>query len=98
MDNDRYNGWSNRETWCANLQIGNEEHSYRLAESLKSAAIESAVEQYADEEIERDDVRSTVVEYLASELENHFLPVPEGLAGMALDLLTTAADRLAEKE
>ena len=41
-DDNKYNGWSNYETWCVNLWLDNDEYSQNLLRSLAENAIEEA--------------------------------------------------------
>lgn len=76
---DGYNGWSNYETWCANLWIDNEQGSQEYWREQSQAALESA-----DWDI--DEAVSTLAEQLKSEHEES---MPE-LTGVFSDLLTAA--------
>lgn len=39
---DTYEGWANRETWCANLWLSNEEGTYNLVRSMAREEIQQA--------------------------------------------------------
>ncbi len=89
---DGYNGWSNRETWAANLWIENEEGSYRHALRLTRQAVQNNTETDDNEEDLPCD-QDAAVEELASELEIQFSPdgPRDGLAG---DLFLAAVRRI----
>lgn len=91
MSDDKYNGWSNRETWAAALWINNEEGSYREARRLTRRAVADATDT-DDEDNETID-KDAAAEALASELESVFTP-DHDLGGLAGDLLTHAAGRI----
>jgi hypothetical protein len=48
MTDDKYNGWTNRETWAMALWLGNDEAMYRMAEGMKGEAREVAVQKSID--------------------------------------------------
>ena len=93
MSDTRYNGWTNYETWLANLWIDNEQGSQeyfreRAQESLNDAA------DNADEDDSDGSIRAAAAESLKGELEQWLeeqLPEPVGLVH---DLLSSAVQAI----
>ena len=68
---DEYNGWVNRETWCAGLWIGNEEAWYRLVVDTAHEVVSGALRP---KYIPTENKRAWYVHELAEWLENYFGP------------------------
>lgn len=94
--NDGYHGWSNRETWAANLWIENTKGDYHESQRLTRSAVREHTEPSDDPESNDDtpdvcDV-DAAVETLTDTLESAFSP--ECVGGLAGDLLQSAINRI----
>lgn len=102
----KYEGWSNRETWCVSLWLANEESLYRDTTDLARDTVRYAVRCYEDGHVRDPDVqddaaqiRVNAAERLADNLKKFVdnLPELEG-TGLAGDLLTFALARVDWRE
>jgi hypothetical protein len=50
MQNDSYQGWTNRETWLVNLWLTNEEHTYQSTRGMNAESLESYVETILEDD------------------------------------------------
>jgi len=82
MDDKRYNGWTNYETWNVALWLDNDEGTQTMFAERAQELLDDEAQQAADEEISADigDLRAACTSPLADELEN-FVTDPE-LGGM----------------
>lgn len=89
---EKYNGWTNYETWCYNLHITNCEISYNDLYSR----IENEIENSLCESISLDEVDLDEISYkLSKDLKNNFSDTfPENLSALHTDLLTSAIDEI----
>jgi hypothetical protein len=78
---EKYNGWSNYETWCVNLWLTNEEGSYH--ECVRLA--EEAFEDVKDDDV--TDAPSSLARSLESLVDEMTPDIPTGFAS---DLLRSA--------
>jgi hypothetical protein len=86
---DRYNGWTNYETWCVNLWLTNDADSAAGLSGLAEQAYRDAV---ADEVLSRAEVASNA---LAEQLKSHHEegnPFNEAESSVYTDLLQAALD------
>jgi len=85
------NGWSNYETWCVNLWIGNEEATYCYAGRLAREGIESAQDE-ADDSPSSLTVKERATRILADSLREWVEAdlMPDLGASLAADLLGAA--------
>lgn len=82
MDQEKYNGWSNRETWLAKLWIDNDRDTHFFWRDVARA-------------LKRDEPADTACSLLAQKLEDAFDELmPQHNHGMFADLLTTAIARV----
>ncbi|MDZ4782065.1 MAG: DUF6573 family protein [Planctomycetia bacterium] len=82
MDNEKYNGWTNRETWLVKLWIDNDRESHFFWRSV-------AVDLRASET--GSDVNASLARCLETTLEND---APQLTQGMYADLLSAAMSRV----
>ena len=79
-----YEGWVNRETWCANLWLSNDEGTYRLvndlaADALTAARVERDIDDLGMFSSGVTDVRKRAVRLLAEQIEELFGEAAEQL-------------------
>lgn len=84
MSNETYNGWTNYETWCANLWLTNDSAGYEWL-------IERADELLEDCDGDEDDAVSALAEALE---QQHDELMPESVEGVFADLLRHALGRV----
>lgn len=82
----KYNGWTNYETWCVNLWIGNEEPSYLHWREV-ATEIWDARDEHPDYWTESEYARFTLADALQEWAEES---APDLGASMWTDLLTAA--------
>ena len=77
MDDTRYNGWTNYETWLVNLWLTNEEATqaalYEMAAEHKDEpeyVLADAIQAYTDELIGRDDLQGMLSDLVGAALSN----------------------------
>jgi hypothetical protein len=93
MNRNEYNGWTNFETWLANIWITNDEGTTQMIQEQIDDLIETAVLQ------DRDD--SEIVEVVAEmlELELERMVFGETMnAGLTSDLLNSAVNEINTRE
>jgi hypothetical protein len=94
MNRNEYNGWTNFETWLANIWITNDEGTTQMIQEQIDDLIETAVLQ------DRDD--SEIVEVVAEmlELELERMVFAEGVpqASLTSDLLNSAINEINARE
>lgn len=84
MCDERYNGWANYETWCANLWLTNDCASYEWLNERADEALEDC-----------DGDEDDAVSALAGDIEQHHDELmPEGVEGVFADLLRHALGRV----
>lgn len=87
MSDNRYNGWTNYETWNVNLWIDNDQGSHEFWS-------ERAVELCEDSDWDKDDGSCR----LADELKEHFQENMPEVSGTYADLLQSALDSVDWRE
>lgn len=83
MNDDKYNGWTNYETWAVSLWIGNDQGSYEYWRERASECL--------------PDNRDDAVHNLASQLENEIedmSPLADADASLYSDLLSSALNEV----
>lgn len=86
---DRYQGWTNYETWCLNLWLMNEELSYRYW-TAAAAEIRTEATERPDEILREKTASFRLADRLKNEIESE---MPE-LAGPWGDMLQAATGRI----
>jgi hypothetical protein len=66
MADTKYNGWTNYETWLANLWLTNDQGGSEWLEDSARECVEKAIED------DKGDIRDEATDALASVLESHF--------------------------
>lgn len=89
-----YTGWSNYETWCANLWITNEQSSQEYWEERATEAFESTD---PDDDDRNSEAASTLEDELKEFWEDH-LPEETEVRGLYRDLLTHALGQVDWRE
>ena len=88
MTTEKYNGWTNYETWAVNLWLGNDESSYRWAsDSAKDIWDQSAADDILSKS---EQARYTLSEYLKDQFDNEDACELLAEASMYTDLLRAA--------
>lgn len=92
-NDEKYNGWTNYETWATNLWMDNEESSYKHARQMaRDTLIEVCEEDFENPtEKEKDDAYCALSETLKEDMESS---VPELPNGIFSDLLNAALSEI----
>ena len=86
-----YNGWSNYETWCANLWLSNDQSTVWLIEE-QIEFIRNGCTTDPDDQVHE-------LEFYLDDLINNILMLDEeNVSGLAKDLLTTASGEINTRE
>jgi hypothetical protein len=91
---DTYNGWSNYETWCANLWLSNE---YGVTERI-TWELQDVISSY---EMDYAKGESVLESFVTGEVLAPYegdTPLAEGVCDMALDLLNASISRINWRE
>ena len=83
MANEKYNGWTNWETWCVNLWLDNSEGDQEYLRDMARQAIEDS-EDPDDKDAADRDARDT----LADRIEAYVTEAYEELVGNRCDMFT----------
>lgn len=92
MSDNRYNGWSNYETWAAKLHIDNEQGEYERWGERSRELLQAAID--ADEQ----DPKAEAATSLADELESSCSENAPSLTGFYADVLNTALQAIDWRE
>lgn len=84
MTDNRYNGWTNYETWNLALWLGNDEGSYDYWQE-RSTEVYRDTDKDADDR--REDAAITLADQLKDEIEENS---PAGVTGFYADILSAA--------
>jgi len=108
MSDEKYNGWSNWETWCVKLWLDNSEGDYNYWNEAAREALSQAGEDYEDNnevsedpsEEQKNAVESDAADRLSERLKDELVDNAEGLPenGMYSDLLTSSLGRVDWRE
>ena len=67
-DHERYNGWTNRETWNTHLWMSNDEGSYNAAREIVARHIANIPEERGPNAASEEAIRNVAISYAADEL------------------------------